>query len=723
MRLFLFILFLNIATFGISQVGEPEIESEVMEEVEVEMVDSPPPPSPVGEKPNAAKEIPTSAYYGQQNGRYGFYNNQDWFVPPVYDELDKVFSDFMVAKKSGKYGMIDRLNNIVIPFEYDKIFKLNKPYKRGQDREWLGLYRMEKDGKMGMMDKTGKITIPVKYSVVGIMEENIYSLGSEELGYGLVDQNHKILIPFKYDSPLQWVDKKQKIFQTQIEKKIGWIDLKDQVVLPFEYEELKMIGYPKVRYYEYMKNGKWGFMDLNGKILVGPVYDGIVKRAGQIILVGIDDKIGVIKDNDFKEIIPPVFDKTEKISQKYLMVQVGRPFGRAHGVIDTLGNIILDTLYQDRIKAGPGNLIFAKAKTERRVRELYAVYNEKGTQIIPPTFSYVNRRLNYMVVATNLMREHSDSDKALMNSKGEIITPYIYSEIRLKKKRGTDTYIIHAERDDMKGTLSADGTENPDFVPTNKKKQQQDQNLRNEKQIQTAFEQLQGEWYGLNTSGFLTKIQFLSPEMAICTVYFLKDGEECSFDYAAAVSFLPSMNKIKVQPQSRYKELRCTQPSKDFLAIKDQLYVNGLFDYSLKTAMKNFTLLHGYSKKTTPKNVTDSNEVLKKIKIFKEIEKELSAKIESKPGGIQRCPKFEISITTNEIFLHSYSRYLFGKMENVKGEYLFKPLQWAGPEMTYSLSGILRNIRYLDASGKIKTGDLDIGFSAFDKTPYYFKEL
>ena len=96
---------------------------------------------------------------------YGFINEQGKFVtPPHYREFYrsgshsyKIFNDRGLASisKNGKFGAIDKEGNVVIPFEYDKLFTFQE-----------GLAPFYKDGKWGAIDVYGNIVIEAKYSAL-----------------------------------------------------------------------------------------------------------------------------------------------------------------------------------------------------------------------------------------------------------------------------------------------------------------------------------------------------------------------------------------------------------------------------------------------------------------------------------------------------------------------------------------------------------------------------
>jgi hypothetical protein len=72
------------------------------------------------------------------------------------DERREGFNENLVCViKNGKYGFIDKTNNIVIPFQYD-----------GADNFYNGIAVIREKDKYGAIDKSGKIVIPLVYDLL-----------------------------------------------------------------------------------------------------------------------------------------------------------------------------------------------------------------------------------------------------------------------------------------------------------------------------------------------------------------------------------------------------------------------------------------------------------------------------------------------------------------------------------------------------------------------------
>src|SRR6218665_3907023 len=80
--------------------------------------------------PKSADILPGVQKDGKTN-LYGILDkNLEIAVPFEYEELSKNLSNFMIAKKNGKWGVIDSKNNVIHKFIYNHIY-FNPPYLVG----------------------------------------------------------------------------------------------------------------------------------------------------------------------------------------------------------------------------------------------------------------------------------------------------------------------------------------------------------------------------------------------------------------------------------------------------------------------------------------------------------------------------------------------------------------------------------------------------------------
>ena len=156
------------------------------------------------------------------------------------------------AKKNGKWGLIDKANNIHIPFEYDDYIGY----------AGNGLYRTSKNGKEGMIDEQNHVLIPFEYD--DIEDFFSYLKVMKDKKWGLVARDgYKLALPCRYDK-IESANKDYAVVRKGAKWGIVKVAVNEQVVIPFEYDELGMFSEGLARA---KKNGKWYTIDKNNHII------------------------------------------------------------------------------------------------------------------------------------------------------------------------------------------------------------------------------------------------------------------------------------------------------------------------------------------------------------------------------------------------------------------------------------------------------------------------
>jgi hypothetical protein len=116
----------------------------------------------------------------------------------LIEDTSKTFTNFIVQKKN-KFGLVNKKMQIVLPIEYDSIF-------RAIDYFYIG-----KDDKYGIISTKGYLHIPLIYDHIECewnnqsLEFDRFLVGKDKL-IGSVDYFNNIIVPIKYDGISNWVE-------------------------------------------------------------------------------------------------------------------------------------------------------------------------------------------------------------------------------------------------------------------------------------------------------------------------------------------------------------------------------------------------------------------------------------------------------------------------------------------------------------------------------------
>lgn len=215
---------------------------------------------------------------------------------------------------SSTKGLIDSLGNIVLPTEYNEIWKGDKLFitrKDGYDelrdihlnikfrsneyrlqpsqfhRESVDIFKYIEDGhryKTGVMNSDGKIIIPCEYDMIidGFNELGLAQVRRDHL-YGFIDTTGKEVIKCKYQSVGEF---KEGLLQVRLNDKWGYVDIKGRIIIKHQFEGTRGFsdGLAIVVKREGFDLYYYGFINKSGDIIIPFKYtkaedfkDGIAK--------------------------------------------------------------------------------------------------------------------------------------------------------------------------------------------------------------------------------------------------------------------------------------------------------------------------------------------------------------------------------------------------------------------------------------------------------------
>lgn len=227
----------------------------------------------------------------KQDGRFGYINESgEIAIPFVYSKADDFEQDRAIViydngivtlapdtdevAQVNTYGVIDRDNRVIVPFEYQWITRINPNlfYVKSSD----GFSFVDNDGKLATTKKFDKVvTISLFNELLAIKKEG---------KWGYINQDFETVVPFEYDKAIEF---KEGLAAVKKDNKFGFIDKTAEIVIPFEYDDPNLDvedwltnSEHKYRFDSDMtavrKNGYWGVIDKDNNIIVPFDYDDVV---------------------------------------------------------------------------------------------------------------------------------------------------------------------------------------------------------------------------------------------------------------------------------------------------------------------------------------------------------------------------------------------------------------------------------------------------------------
>ena len=290
--------------------------------------------------------------------------------------------------------------------------------------------------------------------------------------YGYVDEFHNVIVPAIFDGADQFQNSSAIV---RIGNNTGTIDINGFYILPLEYSALTRY---KSKYFLAKKLGKYGIIDSIGNIIVPILYQDYMIEHDGLLILKINDKIGLFDFNKLEWVIMP------KYTNMFIHpLMIGGSYRRVScDLIDPLTYKVIDSTYATTVLTKLGNILVGKDNK-------YGIVNAKNNIIVPIIYDYLGKmpyRHNFflgkkngkygLLTEENIMLtdfvydeiyEASDYLIVIKNSKYGLldistfqqIVPCIYQYIFIDHKEN-----IFAKKDDLYGVIKSDGSVMKKFV-------------------------------------------------------------------------------------------------------------------------------------------------------------------------------------------------------------------------------------------------------------------
>lgn len=378
-------------------------------------------------------------YRIKEGEKWGLLNqDRSVWIPTEYDHINYISKrnqPYISIQKGDQYGVLAPKGDIILAAEYDNILFDGYRYKVYQndqcglrdnkgkelmpicfdaieDHAYVTHMRVRKGDQWAVYNwiKDDPCSMAVKYDEIEYFTK--YFVVRKGTKYGLVDLDHKIILPIEYDymSPffLQFLntvlvgkDRKvglmrideagQSSIEVPIEYDDVWVDERsfkikvkkgDRIDYYYNDQTLFDLAYNDVQYYVDIdrvmvkQRGKWGMMTPEGEAILPIAYTRIHVMNANQFMVEKKGKWGVFNDKG-KELIPVLYDEFDYRPKKDIFFAVRN---NKWGVVSTKKGVILPPNYDYLYALSNGFFLVQK-------KELWGVVGPGGREIVPIEYS------------------------------------------------------------------------------------------------------------------------------------------------------------------------------------------------------------------------------------------------------------------------------------------------------------------------------------------------
>ena len=306
---------------------------------------------------------------------------------------------FAIVMLHEKYGAINRLGEWIIEPHYEDVGDFSG-----------GLFYLDKGKGYGFANQKGEIVLDFEYSDANDFN-NDRAVVAIDGKYGIIDTDGIERSVFKYD----WIDgfeDPNAPSRFRINEKFGLISRDGLEIDSAIYDQLGEFHEGKAYF---AKGEKYGFLNIYGDTVVEPRYTNSTRAFSESFFIDghakvFQEKDVAIIDSTGKKVFPAIFQdagffqgklipikKRGKWGYADLNVDLAIPYqfneaqnfkdtlaivrkDAAYMLIDSLGNNVLDTVYNDLRYIG--NLLVASDS-------LYGIIDRKGNVLVPFTYKSI----------------------------------------------------------------------------------------------------------------------------------------------------------------------------------------------------------------------------------------------------------------------------------------------------------------------------------------------
>jgi len=281
----------------------------------------------------------------QQNA-FGYMDaNGEVVIAAQYDEASPFYQDLAIASKNEKYGLINKKNEVILPFQFIEITANLDGFLL---EDSLGFYLTDSQGRKRQeepMQWEEAQQVLEAFSTVSVADETILSpyLKVEKNGKFGLNQNGKKILEPKYDVIL--TDSPTRIITAKQGKVLQYFDSTGKRLeingLEWFLNAADMAQFNQQGIAVCFKAGRYGLIDQKGKMRIKSIYDmalpicnGVwpVQQKGSWGLLSLDEK--VLLPQQYQRIIP--------FSNYGFLVENTAGLG----LVDAVGNWILEPKYK-----------------------------------------------------------------------------------------------------------------------------------------------------------------------------------------------------------------------------------------------------------------------------------------------------------------------------------------------------------------------------------------
>lgn len=354
----------------------------------------------------------------EENGLFGIKSESgEVIIPAAYEAVGWSNNTFSVIdqttgyKLNNQWGLISLANKRITSPDYFSLEHAEGNMLIATKRSTLS-FRVT----AGCIDTKGKVIIPFEYAGIRIhgLRAIVYTLDGQQLKYGLIDLENKLLIPQVHKNIYPLGSLRYAVQNTA--NKTALFTESGKQITPFSIDSISQLHNNVAIIYQ---QGKQGLINRDGSILKEPIYRDVVVD-GKAIRTKLPDS-WLVLDAQNKHVHKIEADSIVPIGNDRLKL------------VNAFGSQLLDTDFKAVTTSYFSHLgHFENEKVIFRQNKNNGLMDKVGTIILPAVFDQIIFDNNYFIVSRTVQGKHIWS---LLDKNGNTLTTKAYESI--EKFNGT----------------------------------------------------------------------------------------------------------------------------------------------------------------------------------------------------------------------------------------------------------------------------------------------
>lgn len=368
------------------------------------------------------------------DNKVGFVNRKgDFIVPLIYSEILEEYVDKeLTAKYNGKWGVVDTMGRVVLPFIFDDD---NIPIRRLGNYFRIGPVDYN-NNVWGLVDSVGKVVLPRDYEYFYPIRNSSAVIVSKNLNRPpkatvKLEEGLKVDLPHRYNVS-------EGKTSAEPEYRYGVADGTGKWLVPLEYEFIQddvaegLLLVKRQGRYGLLRTSDWTVEFFEPDISVVDVEDGMIK-------VYKDSLVGFL-DSTGRQVIPCIYESADSFEEGLSLVKKDNKYG----LIDKSGRVVVPMEYKMLSKPYEGAIAACKDS-------LWGYIDTLGQVIVPFEYDFAFDFSKGLGVVEKDNRTH----KGMVDVAGNMVVPCIYDDLENRYSLGRGTYM--ARMGSKFGLLGASG--------------------------------------------------------------------------------------------------------------------------------------------------------------------------------------------------------------------------------------------------------------------------